>query len=728
MTTRAFSNFKVFVENFPSLDSKDLQALVDRFRRYGEVVGRTLRSGFNSNLRQLSEQNKDCLLLKFRSRESTFRAAESENGAIFMGFPLKVSTRLRVKIEDIPPGIPVDVLENKFWQYGKIVKFDSSEAEKGICYVTFMSPEDSGLAIQKEDNSESFGWKVSFSDDGGNHQREKAGDFKEEAMTNQFVYRRKLHIKGLHEGFNPDDLLKRFAQHGVIVNTTARIMSKNRRFCFIEFATEEQAGKAIAHENNTRFEKARIMVKEANFHCMHGNNEVIDFEVVKPLDYFIGFATEKDKSDEDPSKHQDYLDKNKYSNPSENPKSPEPRTVEIMCKLRSLKPYAEKLIDKLVDIGVKNVDIMMIRPACDLSKLTMKMKESGVLYAIILIHADDKNRLASVKDLRNWRGLNSVPNNQVINFIKDGLDADKKNKLVLPRDVRTIAEMMREERPMSVMEYDKMIRFMVNYRSSKMRETYGLNIPAHLLEPPIYLHKNPVLKAAEYSVQKCLLEALIKLPAALPPDPEPSAPLLNLVDTKHSSSYSRQDSHRKSDSYSSVTTVRGGRNHRRSDDRTDKRDPGQSAKRSAMPSDISSTLRSLSAAEKDYQLEVKSKLAEQDHLLQEEKELKIQMVQSTSDISSGANHSLSDAELHQYELIVQNKLAEQQRQLQEKELNNQIVPNTSNISSGASHFLSAAEQDYQLIVKSKLAEQDRLHQEEQELINQMTSPQIIIIE
>ena len=36
---------------------------------------------------------------------------------------------------------------------------------------------------------------------------------------------------------------------------------------------------------------ARIMVKEANFHCMHGNNEVIDFEVVKPLDYFIGFAT-----------------------------------------------------------------------------------------------------------------------------------------------------------------------------------------------------------------------------------------------------------------------------------------------------------------------------------------------------------------------------------------------------------------------------------------------------
>ena len=61
-----------------------------------------------------------------------------------MGFPLKVSTRLRVKIEDIPPGIPLDVLENKFWQYGKIVKFDSSEAEKGICYVTFMSPEDSG--------------------------------------------------------------------------------------------------------------------------------------------------------------------------------------------------------------------------------------------------------------------------------------------------------------------------------------------------------------------------------------------------------------------------------------------------------------------------------------------------------------------------------------------------------------------------------------------------------
>ena len=52
--------------------------------------------------------------------------------------------------------------------------------------------------------------------------------------------------------------------------------------------------------------------------------------------------------------------------------------------------------------------MLLILQACDLSKLTMKMKESGVLYAIILIHADDKNRDTKFIKLKKGLGFENI--------------------------------------------------------------------------------------------------------------------------------------------------------------------------------------------------------------------------------------------------------------------------------------------------------------------------------
>ena len=61
----------------------------------------------------------------------------------------------------------------------------------------------------------------------------------------------------------------------------------------------------------------------------------------------------------------------------------------------------------------------------------------------------------------------------------------EKPKLGLPQDVKTILGFLSDNRPMSIMEYDKLIKFLVSKRESTLKDEYGSNIPAHLLVPPV---------------------------------------------------------------------------------------------------------------------------------------------------------------------------------------------------------------------------------------------------
>lgn len=55
----------------------------------------------------------------------------------------------------------------------------------------------------------------------------------------------------------------------------------------------------------------------------------------------------------------------------------------------------------------------------------------------------------------------------------------------IPIDIKTILGFLAENRPMSIMEYDKLIKFLVAKRESTLKDEYGTNIPAHLLLPPV---------------------------------------------------------------------------------------------------------------------------------------------------------------------------------------------------------------------------------------------------
>jgi hypothetical protein len=63
-----------------------------------------------------------------------------------------------------------------------------------------------------------------------------------------------------------------------------------------------------------------------------------------------------------------------------------------------------------------------------------------------------------------------------------------------PNDIRTILGFLIDDRPMSIMEYDKLIKYLATRREGTLKAEYGANIPAHLLLPPVGPMQDPILK------------------------------------------------------------------------------------------------------------------------------------------------------------------------------------------------------------------------------------------
>ena len=56
---------------------------------------------------------------------------------------------------------------------------------------------------------------------------------------------------------------------------------------------------------------------------------------------------------------------------------------------------------------------------------------------------------------------------------------------------------------MSIMEYDKLIKYLATRREGTLKAEYGMNIPAHLLLPPVGPMQDPVLKVSTRLSLRC---------------------------------------------------------------------------------------------------------------------------------------------------------------------------------------------------------------------------------
>ena len=65
----------------------------------------------------------------------------------------------------------------------------------------------------------------------------------------------------------------------------------------------------------------------------------------------------------------------------------------------------------------------------------------------------------------------------------------------VPNDIRTCIGFLMDQRPLSVMEYDKLIKYFAQRREAVLKQEYGDNIPADLAQPPIGPPVDPATKA-----------------------------------------------------------------------------------------------------------------------------------------------------------------------------------------------------------------------------------------
>ena len=96
-----------------------------------------------------------------------------------------------------------------------------------------------------------------------------------------------------------------------------------------------------------------------------------------------------------------------------------------------------------------------------------------------------------------------------------------------PGDIVAVLDFLRENRPLSVMEYDKLIKYLCARRTQMLKTEYGDAVPANLARPPIGPPVDPAVKTKQEELQNkitAILDGQKELFPSVMPEPEPQPP------------------------------------------------------------------------------------------------------------------------------------------------------------------------------------------------------------
>ena len=96
-----------------------------------------------------------------------------------------------------------------------------------------------------------------------------------------------------------------------------------------------------------------------------------------------------------------------------------------------------------------------------------------------------------------------------------------------PGDIVAVLDFLRENRPLSVMGYDKLIKYLCARRTQMLKTEYGDAVPANLARPPIGPPVDPAVKTKQEELQNkigAILDGQKELFPSVRPDPEPQPP------------------------------------------------------------------------------------------------------------------------------------------------------------------------------------------------------------
>jgi hypothetical protein len=206
--------------------------------------------------------------------------------------------------------------------------------------------------------------------------------------------------------------------------------------------------------------------------------------------------------------------------PAPPPSMDKPNDVEIICLSKHTRVYAEAVEARLKNMGL-TVDVLFPNPEIPLGKVLGNIAGRGVMYAVCASPENELHRSLTVNVLQGEQQEHrNMPLDEAMSFIGKSFSrfiekpaggqlgyatpaaaaaasaADQLPVAGHPNDIRTILGFLIDDRPMSIMEYDKLIKYLATRREGTLKAEYGMNIPAHLLLPPVGPMQDPVLKVS----------------------------------------------------------------------------------------------------------------------------------------------------------------------------------------------------------------------------------------
>lgn len=75
-----------------------------------------------------------------------------------------------------------------------------------------------------------------------------------------------------------------------------------------------------------------------------------------------------------------------------------------------------------------------------------------------------------------------------------------------PEDIQTVMGIFSDNRPLSVMEFDKLIKYLCQRREAMLKLEYGDDIPSNLATPPVGPAGDPATKAKQEELRAKILQ------------------------------------------------------------------------------------------------------------------------------------------------------------------------------------------------------------------------------
>ena len=225
--------------------------------------------------------------------------------------------------------------------------------------------------------------------------------------------------------------------------------------------------------------------------------------------------------------------------PSAKPSLPPEKVndVEIICLGKAVRGYAEQVEERLKKMGLA-VDVLFPNPDVPIGRVLGSIAGRGVKYGACVGPESQADLTITLNVLQGEQEEHrNMPLDDAMAFVSRRLCAQvidtatkspKKGVNHHPEDILSILGFLQENRPLSVVEYDKLLRYLNSQRSAVLRAEYGDHIPPALAAPPLL---EPAVRAKQDEVQGRVLAILNRTSKSTPkktttPAPGPIAPSL----------------------------------------------------------------------------------------------------------------------------------------------------------------------------------------------------------